>query len=128
MSVKSFNGNKGVDIRQYDRFGDKIYPTKSGIFMGADQFDNLVSFIADIDTEVEDFKDKKVESFEYIIGGGIHVNASSGYPVVHIRWYYQNETMPFALPTKKGMALRFDEWTAFVKLIDNIQKRLEINK
>ena len=94
--------------------------------MGEEQFVNLLSFIADIDNDVDEYKDKKVESFDYIVGGGIHVTASSGYPVVHIRWYYQDETMPFGSPTKKGVALRFDEWTAFVKLTDNIQKRIEL--
>src|SRR3989442_15001962 len=92
--------------------------------MDGEQFVNLISFMADIDIDVGEYKDKKLESFEYIIGGGIHVTASNGYPVVHVRWYYQDEKMPFALPTKKGVALRFDEWTAFVKLTRSEERRV----
>ena len=71
-------------------------------------------------------RDNKVESFKYNIGSGMFVTASSGFPVIHIRFFFQNEEMPVALPTKSGVALRYVEWDTLVKLIESVQKRIEL--
>ncbi len=125
ISVKVFEGQTRIDIRQYNKFGEKIYPTKLGIHLTETQFANLLLFIDDIDKDVKKFQDKKVESFRYNIGDGICVSVTDGYPVVHVRLYFQNELMPCALPTKTGLALRFSEWDNLVTLAVEVQKKLE---
>ncbi len=114
-----------MDIRQYNKYGEKIYPTKLGIQLSGAQLANLLSFREDISNDVKEFRANKVESFKYIIGDGVHITASGEYPCIHIRFYYQNALMPFALPTKTGIALRFDEWDVLVSLIEKTQKLME---
>jgi len=60
--------------------------------------------------------------FRAHIGGAHYVSVTSGYQCVDMRKFYQ----PFGSidadikPTKKGVALRLDEWTHLVGLIDVI--------
>ena len=125
ITVQLFKGQSRVDIRQFDKYGDKIYPTKLGVHLTATQFANLLLFIKEIDSDSREFRENKIESFKYNIGDGLFVTASNGFPVIHIRRYYQSEEMPIALPTKNGVALRYGEWDNLVKLVENVQKRIE---
>ena len=60
--------------------------------------------------------------FRVHIGGAHYVSVTSGYQCVDVRKFYQ----PFGSidadikPTKKGVALRLDEWTHLVGLIDAV--------
>src|SRR6267154_3607189 len=126
VTVQSFKGHLKVDIRQYTKYGDKIYPTKLGTHLTETQFANLLLFIKEIDNDLRQIRDNKVESFKYNIGSEMFVAASRGFPVIHIRFFYQNDEMPVALPTKSGIALRYAEWDTLVKLIESVQKRIEL--
>ena len=126
MTVKSYKGKTRVDVRQYQNFGEKIYPTKTGVHLSRAQFENLRSFLDEIIRDIQEYRDNKVEAFKYNIGNFLYVSASDGYPVVHIRFYFQNELMPLPLPTKSGIALRFDEWNKLVSVIEEIKKKLNI--
>jgi len=94
--------------------------------MTGPQFAEFVHIFNDIDNDVKEFRNKKLDSFKHDIGDGVFVTASNGFALVHIRLYYQNEDMPIALPTKTGIALRFDEWDALVNVVENVQKRIEL--
>jgi len=115
-----------VDFRQYVRYGEKIYPTKLGVHLTGTQFANLLLFIKEINNDSREFRENKMKSFKYNIGDGLFVTASNGFPVIHIRRYYQSEEMPIALPTKSGIALRYGEWDNLMNLIENVQKRIEL--
>ena len=123
--VKSYNGQTRVDIRQYVKYGDKIYPTKSGVHLCSNQFVNLLNYLKDIDRDVSDHRNKNIEGFKHNLGDEVYVTASAGFPMVHIRLYYKNEDMPIALPTKVGLALRFDEWHSLVNILELVQKRID---
>ena len=125
VSVKTYKDQTRVDIRQYQKYGEKIYPTKLGVHLSGEQFTNFLSFLDDISSDIQKFRDSnKTEGFKYNIGDGLYVTASDGFALVHIRYYFQNELMPFPLPTKIGLALRFSEWNNLVSLIEEVQKRL----
>ena len=109
VTVKSYKGQTRVDIRQYQTFGNKIYPTKSGIHLSGSQFVNLIDSVKEIDTDVSKVRNNEKENFKYHIGDEIYVTASDGFALVHIRLYYKDEDMTIALPTKVGIALRFQE-------------------
>src|SRR3989442_12369542 len=96
VTVKTFNGQKRVDIRQYDKFGDKIYPTKSGVYLCRSQFVNLLNLAKDIDNDVSEFRNKAVESFKYHLGDEVNFTVTVGFPLVHIRLHSKNEDMPIA--------------------------------
>ena len=126
MTVKSFNGQTRVDIRQYQKYGNKIYPTKSGIHLSGSQFVNLLDLLKEIDQDVTEVRNKKAQNFKYHIGDEIYVTASDGFEKVHIRLYYKNLDMSIALPTKVGVALKFEEWDALLKLIEEVQERIKL--
>ena len=117
-----------MDVREYNRYGDKIYPTKLGARMSPTQFMNLLSFIEEINKDYKEMRELKVEQFKYNIGDGLYIAASNQYPAVHIRFYFQNETMPFPLPTKSGLALRYTEWESFVELLDKVKDRINVTE
>ena len=84
-----------------------------------------MSLVEEIDKDVTEFKNKKLEMFKYHLGGEVYVTANGGFPVVHIRLYYKNEDMSISLPTKVGLALRYEEWDALVKIIEDVQERMK---
>ena len=126
MTVKSYNGQTRVDIRQYQKYGNKIYPTKSGIHLSGSQFVNLLDLLKEVDNDVTEVRNKKAQSFKYHIGDEIYVTASDPFEKVHIRLYYKNLDMSIALPTKVGVALKFEEWDTLVKLIEDVQERIKL--
>ena len=124
--MKSYKGQTRVDIRQYLTLGNKIYPTKSGIHLSGSQFVNLIDIVKEIDNDVTKVRNHEMDNFKYHIGDEIYVTASDGFALVHIRLYYKNEDMTIALPTKVGLALRFQEWDTLVKLIEEVQERIKL--
>ena len=56
------------------------------------------------------------------IGGAHYVSVTSGYQCVDMRKFYQpfGSIDAYIRPTKKGVALRLDEWPHLVGLIDVI--------
>src|SRR5207247_2486710 len=126
VTVKSYKGQPRVDIRQYQSFGNKIYPTKTGIHLSGAQFVNLIDSVKQIDTDVTKILNYEKEKFKYNIGDEIYVTSSDGFALVHIRLYYKNEDMDLALPTKVGIALRFQEWDTLLKLIEDVQERIKL--
>jgi hypothetical protein len=89
----------------------------------------LIDVLDDVNRDVQAFKDKKVESFKYNIGDGVNISTNKDYPtVVDIRYYFQTPIMPFAQPTKKGLALRFSEWEIFINFVDMVKNEIDVIK
>jgi len=56
--------------------------------------------------------------FQHHIGGAIYVSVMNGYRCVNIRKWFQPEDLNGEIrPTKKGVALRFNEWRDLCTLI-----------
>ena len=79
--------------------------------------------IRDICNNVNALKedDGSVKYFQHI-GGGHYVSVTSGYKCVDFRkWFQPYHAKDGEIkPTKKGVALRFDEWTHLCNLVDVI--------
>ena len=103
----------------------RYIPQKAKVHLCRSQFVNLLNLAKDIDNDVSEFRNKTVESFKHHIGDEVYVTANVRFPLVHIRLHYKNEDMPTALPTKVGVALRFDEWDALVNILENVQKLVD---
>ena len=127
VSVRDYNGETLIHIRQFKKYGERIYPTPLGVHLTISQFMTLIDLLEEINNDVCDVRDKNVESFKYNLGNNVYVTANKEYPVVHIRFYFQNELMPFALPTKIGIALRFGEWNKLVELVEAVKTILNKN-
>ena len=121
VSVRDYNGETLIHIRQFKKYGERIYPTPLGVHLTIVQFTTLIDLLQEIISDVRDVQDKKVDSFKYNLGNNVFVTANKEYPVVHIRCYFQNELMPFALPTKAGIALRYSEWNKLIELVEAVK-------
>ena len=117
-----------MDVRQYNRYGPKVYPTKQGVHLTRAQLTKLLIYLEEINRDLAEYQAGNITEFKYNIGGGLHVTASDGFPVIHIRLYYQNPEMPFALPTKVGMALHYPEWNLFVSLLEELLKKVKLTE
>ena len=127
-ALQEYKGKTLVHVRQYVKYGERYYPTPLGVHLSVSHLGNLIEVLDEINRDVQDFKDKKIERFQYIIGDGVHISANKDYPVIDIRYFFQTPIMPFAHPTRKGLALRFNEWETFINFIDMVKKEIDLIK
>jgi hypothetical protein len=78
----------------------------------------FVSYVDEINKEVEKLKEGDKFSYVQHIGGGWHVSVTSGYRCVDLRRFYLNSEGQ-TKPTRHGIALRLHEWA---KLLDVIKQ------
>lgn len=120
--VNRYNGAILIHIRQFEKFGEKLYPTKQGITLNTQQFRFFIDILDEINRDVQDiFNNKSLSNFKYNIGEGVYVTANVNFPMVHVRRFFQVENMPVEMPTKKGIALRLKEWDALVKFAEEVK-------
>jgi len=93
--------------------------------MSPAQFEKLLENMDGIVEDFREFREQRIGEFKYDIGDGLHVTASDGFPCIHMRFYFQNAEMAFALPTKCGIALCFDEFEALINVLDQIKDRVQ---
>ena len=129
MTVKTFNGDLQIHIRQYKRYGSgRVYPTKIGITLSPTRFITLLSFIETIKSNVEKLRNKDLVKCKLHLGGGIFVSLNSEFPTtVDFRRFFLPEGEMTPRPTKKGLALRLGEWDALVTHLDDINKLIDTN-
>ena len=124
MTVKTFNGNLQIHIRQYQQFGKgTLYPTKIGITLTPSRFVTLLSLMDAIKSNVEKLRNREFVNCKLHLGGGIFVKLNSQFPnTVDFRRFYvpEGEVTPF--PTKWGIALRLNEWDSLVTLLGDVNK------
>ena len=56
------------------------------------------------------------------IGGGFYVSVTTGYNCVDIRRFYYNPAKDSTLPTKEGIAINLNDWTAFKVIAQQINQ------
>lgn len=115
-----------MHIRQYIKYGDRIYPSPQGIRLTIIQFANLMQVLEAINKDVQDFRARRIGEFKYNIGDGVYVTAGGAFDVIHIRYYFQNDGMEHPLPSKSGIGLRFTEWEQLASLVDDVKKWIEM--
>src|SRR6188508_2125412 len=112
MTVKNFKGSLYIHIRQYKRYGsDRLYPTKIGINLSPTRFITLLSFIDTIKSNAEKLRKRESVKCKLHLGGGIFVSLNSEFPTtIDFRRFFLPEGEMTPRPTKKGIALRLNEW------------------
>ena len=128
MTVKTFNGNLQIHIRQYKQFGKgALYPTKIGFTLTPSRFAAMLIFIDTIKSSVEKLRNREFVNCKLHLGGGIFVKLNSQFPtIVDFRRFFlpQGETTP--CPTKWGIALRLHEWDSLVAHLGDINKLIDV--
>jgi hypothetical protein len=96
---------------------DKV-SSAEGVLTGL-RWATFMSYVDDINKEVE--KLKEGGEFKYVqhIGGGWHVSVTSGFRCVDFRRFYVNANDQ-TKPTRHGIALRLHEWVKFLDVIKRL--------
>jgi Transcriptional Coactivator p15 (PC4) len=56
------------------------------------------------------------------LGGGIYCTMNEGFDSVNFRQYFVPEGQQEAIPTKRGISLKFTEWEKFAALVDEMKQ------
>jgi len=124
--VSVFDGVTYLSIRQYeeDPITKREYPTTKGAALNPMKFAILAKNMDDIDNEVKTYRTGEGSLYRLHLGGGVFLTLKRGYACVNIRKYFipTGESHPY--PTRKGIALRFDEWAV---LLENFSKIKEMS-
>ena len=124
MIVKKFDGNLQIHIRQYKRYGpERLYPIKIGVTLTPTRFMILLSSIDAIKSSVEKLRNKEIVNCKLHLGGGTFVRINSDFPAtIDLRRFFLPEGEMTPRPTKKGIALRLNEWDSLVTHLDDVAK------
>jgi len=82
---------------------------------------SLCQCIDDVNATVKTMREGGDVKLQQHIGGGHYVSVTPGYRCVDIRWFFQPHGTEIK-PTKRGVALRLDEWTTLCQHVDDINK------
>ena len=93
---------------------------KKFVSLNFQQFSKIVSYLEEIDSDVEKLEKFQRLSASYDIGSKCFVTLSAGLKRVDVRyWYYESDDST-PMPTKNGIGLRFNEWKAFRNYVSTI--------
>jgi Transcriptional Coactivator p15 (PC4) len=122
--VNVYDGSVRIHIRQY---AEKGYPTKTGVSLSVDAWNNLTShmtqvsaMIAEATESLENARSKDVKKYKTALGDSIYLTYASDYMCVNVRRYFVPEGETAAVPTRWGIALKLLEWRALCEAVDFI--------
>jgi Transcriptional Coactivator p15 (PC4) len=80
-----------------------------------------LSFEFFIDRNVEKLMEKQEKiAFQDHIGGGLYVSITSGFNCIDLREFYFHKTKGFPCPSRRGIALRVQEWERLKQVFQEI--------
>ena len=120
--VCKFNGMTYFHIRQYERKGEREYPTKVGTCMTPKRFAMFLLTVPKIEEAKKeiDGESESVDVKEHI-GGGVYIAAKSGKDIINIRKHFMPSGSAAPVPTRMGIGLRFPEWDKLMECIENMK-------
>lgn len=116
VTVNSFQGKHGVDIRKFYQDNGKILPTAKGIRLGTSEWKALCSNFATINAAPAD--ESKLE-----VVGDICAVKKTG--IVDIRRYFTDPSDGEKKPTKKGAYMQQDQWNKLQEIAAQVEAALE---
>jgi hypothetical protein len=103
--AKMYDEALQIYIRQYNQFGDKLYPSKKGVVLNLSRWLLLEVNLAKIDQHVKIPIDDS-----HHLGGGGGVCLNSRYTTINIRHFWKPVGASQALPTKRSIVLKKVNW------------------
>ena len=133
--VKEWKNERRVDIREWEGNDEKSVPTKKGISLTTSEWDNLKKHSEEIDNQIRAIctENAQIES-KFDLGGLKFVSLDSAQAFIDVRayWYPSQQDQPDytplsdekPVPTKRGIALRPEEWDSLVMLVTEIDNAI----
>lgn len=124
--AKHYNDELFIHIRQYNKYGDQLYPTKKGVVFSLSRWLMLESYETKLTQFFENFDSKEKstdsEEEEYIhLGGGIYISLNCKYPVLNMRHWWKPDSNAKPCPTKRGVMLNRFKWNQVKDVITVIR-------
>ena len=108
-----------VDTSKY-RKGDR--PAMKEFTLSLRRWQQLMMRIDDLQMAMTEHIDGKEVHFKHHLGRNNFVQVNSGFKVVDIRQFWLPEHTDQVQPTRKGIALKFDEFDTLIKLKAEIEQ------
>ena len=125
--AQPFNGKMLIHIREYGMDSKRTvrYPTKRGIALDLEKFKKMAELCHDdVNRAIEDSKAGKPVDYRHHLGSNIYVTVQSGWPSVNIRKWFLPKDAAEVVPTRKGMALTFEQWSFMKGAMDLVKQLL----
>ena len=127
LVLSCFNGRILIHVREYQTADGKEFPTKKGACFTPGR---LMALREKIDTIDEILKQQEINAsynvsvapilYKAHLGGGIYVSVSEKYPGVSLRRYWVPEGQQEPTPTKNGIYLPRNQWTALKNKLEEL--------
>lgn len=110
--AQTFQGRTYVHVRRYGkRLDGGIFPTKTGISLDLEKWKKIHELQSDnIDESIRDYQEGKTIHYKSHLGDNYFVTLNTGYPLINIRKWFVPEGQKELVPTRKGIALTFEQW------------------
>lgn len=118
--VNEFRGGVLIHIRKYEEKNGKKYPTKVGAALTPARWNEFVTWLTEIEDSVNKLTAGEDVHYSQHLGGNWYVTINSEYPCVNIRKFWLPDGAERVVATRKGIALRFDEFKVLVQSMDEI--------
>ena len=120
--INVFNGELRFNIRIYNTWNEKTYPTKKGVSLDIEKWKKVqYLFKDDIDQAIIDLKSRVDIKKRFHLGDNIYVTIQSGYSVVDFRRWWLPENQTEIKPTTKGCTLQFHQWDILTEFMDFVE-------
>lgn len=128
VTANEFRGELYVHIRHYDEIDTKLVPTKKGIALTLQRWNNLKNGMKDIEEAVLSYDEAKNDvKFGLHLGGNCMVSVTRGFPCVDMRKFYSvydDEGKSSQAPTRRGIAIGFAQFHKLKDVMNEVDKRV----
>ena len=121
VEVKDY-GHKNIDVVLSQKVYINNLLTKKDYILPLQRWQQLMWYIDEIQQAVVDHKDGKEIHLKHHLGRNNFVQVNSGFQVVDLRQWWLPADKDQVQPTKKGIALKFDEFETLMKLKAEIEQ------
>ena len=136
VSVKEWKNETRVDIREWEGSVETPVPTKKGISLTTCEWDNLKKHSEEIDNQIQAICSENAQiELKFDLGGLKFVSLDSAHAFIDVRayWYPSQQDQPDytplpdekPVPTKRGIALRPEEWESLVGMMTEIDDAIQ---
>ena len=121
VAVKAY-GHNNIDIV----FSQKVYVnnvlTKKDYTLPLQRWQQLTWYVEEIQQAVRDHNEGKDVHLKHHLGRNNYVQVNTGFQVVDLRQWWLPADKDQIQPTKKGIALKFEEFDTLIKLKAEIEQ------
>ena len=123
VEVKDY-GNKNIVVVLSQSIYINNLLTKKDYILSIKRWQQLMWHLDEIQQAVTDHKEGKDVHFKYHLGRNNFVQVNRGFKVVDVRQFWLPEGKTEIHPTRRGIAIKFDEFDTLIKLKAEIDQMI----